>query len=360
MNRLLPIVIVLSFLFFSCTTMPNDGIPTVAPETLTLPVTITPTPAFGATETPTPSATIEATATQEATATPQDEIEQNAAYKEIIDAEYKGIPIHVEILTDKSVVGKEYPFPTIDKIYLNSDPNFQSRYGEDAKTSVAHAILYAEYQAWQKNTDASVNSRAGVDFESWLAKVKKHYDNGDDKNPNADWSDVNYETNANDLTTPAYDPALHTFRPGDDVRIVYTDGGGIYQNTMEKALDYFDFGIESDKNGKLALFIGNYPYHANGTKGYVVNATSAVDLGLVLKGLSLPDFKGGWVPNFGNGLIYIQRYGSEYFKILTKPEPPPKIWNSLFTSWRLNPYPVWASSALDISPNDEAKLQSQH
>jgi hypothetical protein len=231
------------------------------------------------------------------------------------------------------------PMMTIDKIYANDNPDFRTRYGETAKEAIAHAVAYAEYQCWQKNDPDKVSQRSGVSFDSYWRMVKEAQDG------KRDWSEVEFQTWANDLTTPEYDAIKRTFRPGNPISIAYIRN---YPGTTIEVNPGNIFGTEMDANGNLLVFVDNYPINAS-LHGTVVNATTMVNFARALDRLSWSSqgnlFDSKTQTRNGN------RYNSELFRILSIQSTPPEDWTERFKNWSWTP--GYYDTALSISPNDE-------
>lgn len=325
--------------------VPAEKTPFLIPsETPFLPSTVEPT--VVATEIPTETASATAPATAPATATeasaaiPGTEIVSH--YTETINASDTKYNIPVTIITDEKIVNANWSM-TIDKIYANDNPDFRTRYGETSKEAIAHAVAYAEYQCWQKNDSTQVSQRAGVSFDAYWQMVK------DAQNGQRPWSDVEFQTWANDLTTPEYDALTHTFRPGNPVTVANVDS---YQNTM---VNYYRgaiyLGTEVDNNGNLCIYIGGYPL-VGSIQGTVVDSTVAVNFAMALDRLSWTT-QGNLLPQneFYEHVAPVGRYNSAIFNILSTPSTPPEDWAQRFTGW---PWvPGYYDTALAISPNDE-------
>ena len=268
-------------------------------------------------------------------------------YTETIRAEDTKYNIPVMIITDEKMIHAN-PMMTIDKIYINDDPNFKTRYGETAKEAIAHAVAYAEYQCWQKNDPDKVGQRAGIGFNTYWQMVKEA------QAGKRDWSEVEFQTWANDLTTPEYDASKRTFRPGSNVAIVFVNS---YKNTMVDLFDgAYDFGTEVDKRGDLAIYIGGYPT-AGALGGAIVNATTTVNFSMALDRLSWKT-QGNKFPENEFWENLAGRYNHEIFHLFSRESKPPKGWKDRFADWG-QWAPGWYETALEIIPNDEAKLFSQ-
>ena len=141
-----------------------------------------------------------------------------AGHVETIPSEATKYGMEVRIISDQKILNREYPFLKIDSLGLNQDPDFRTRYGETAPEAVVHAVAYAEFQAWRDNDPTQKSRRSGTSFEAYWKMVQEA------KAGTRDWTDVQFLVSANDLTTPNYDLAKHTFLPGRPVTIIFTSG----------------------------------------------------------------------------------------------------------------------------------------
>jgi len=330
----------------ACYEAPVGGGPGATPSVMSA---LSPTAAATAVPiaTATPTATLEPTSTPTETPTPEVAIpgsEIISHYTETIRAEDTKYNIPVTIITDEKMVNAN-PMMTIDKIYANDNPDFRTRYGETAKEAIAHAVAYAEYQCWQKNDPDKVSQRSGVSFDAYWQMVKEA------QNGKRDWSEVEFQTWANDLTTAEYDAIKRTFRPGNPVTIAYVN---YYTGATISIINTpLTFGTEFDANRNLAVFIGGFPT-ATSVGGHVLDINVAVRLSIGLDRLSWKTQGERWVDNQEAHRAGNDHEKTEIFRVLSIPGTPPNGWESTYPSTY-----TYNETAISILPNDKSELFSQ-
>jgi len=266
-----------------------------------------------------------------------------AHYSETIRAEDTKYNIPVTIITDEKMIHAN-PMMTIDKIYINDDPNFKTRYGETAKEAIAHAVAYAEYQCWQKNDPNKVNQRAGVSFNTYWRMVQEA------QAGTRNWSDVEFQTWANDLTTSDYDVSKRNFRPGNYISIIFVNDYS--KRTISIKNSPYTFGTGIDVKNNLVVFVGAFPLAAS-VGGHVLDTNVAIRLSMGLDRLSWKSQGNLMLTDEESERISIKSEKTEIFKILTNPKTLPNWWSTEFPN---APYYTYNESAISVVPNDKDQL----
>jgi hypothetical protein len=194
--------------------------------------------------------------------------EIQAIYQENIEEDILGVPVKVELITDRSLAANQ--FLPINKISTN--PAFgKNGFGETSSQALARVAAEGLYLAWQKNgTAQQVAQRRSISFGTFLSWWKE---SAQGKRP---WSDVELQVFANDRATREYDPKYMTIQPGA-VSIVFLDGNVtnnltknivperfVYLNMGRDVTSTFDesFGTQVN-NGNLEIWIA-FPYYIGG------------------------------------------------------------------------------------------------
>jgi hypothetical protein len=250
--------------------------------------TFTPTP----TETLTPTDTTTITPTPTETPTPEFTDGIVPAYTETIDTEVLGAEIHVQLITDKTVT--ENQTTKINEISL--DPQFVNSKGEHAPQAVADLVAHAVFRAWQRNSPGDqFDARQKVAFETYMKMVAEC------QAGTRDWKDVEYQAVADDLTTPAYDLSMRTFRSGDPVSIVFVDANSPQFNSImtleigtSKQYTGLSLGTEAGPNGELrilanALLNLSFPTEGPAQTAILLNALERLSWSAIDQGRNLSD-----------------------------------------------------------------------
>lgn len=189
---------------------------------------------------------------------PKTELGYTVGKETIVNSEYNGVPVSVHLIADQTALdatvksgGKEVK---LEGIELN--PDFKNKYGEGSEEALAHAVLYAQWRAWQENVTEEVKSeRQYVSFDNWVGMVRT----AQETNIQEDWGKVIYQASANDLATEQYDPEYRDFKPGGNIKIVYTNAPFANLGIVVRNYDDLKLGTGIDKDGSMFLIVGGYP-----------------------------------------------------------------------------------------------------
>jgi hypothetical protein len=301
----------------------------IAPTATMTPTATDTTPTF--TETPSQTPTPESTSTPTETVTPEYTSEIVPVYTETIDVEIRGVDMHVQIITDKTVT--ESVTPKINKIFLS--PHFVNSYGENSSEAIADLVAHAVFRAWLRNgTYDEVVARKDITFNTYMEMVAEC------QAGNRDWADVEYKAVANDLTTPEYDLAKRTFRPGELVTLVFVDSNNkdlISNMTEDVGLETnftnLDLGTQMRPDGGLEIWIG-------AIDAYISVNWGEVQMALLLRGLlriswysqdrklpysDLQEFQRPFSAPFSDIVFVRAPTGDCYSPIMVDPTPPEEV-----------------------------------
>jgi hypothetical protein len=175
-----------------------------------------------------------------------------------VESNYNGVDVTVSLIIDQTALdaevksgGKEIK---LDGIELN--PDFKNKYGENSEEALAHAVLYAQWRAWQENVAEEVKpERQYVSFDKWVGMVKT----AQETNLQEDWDEVIYQASANDLATEEYDPEYKDFKPGGNIKIVYTNAPFTNLGIVVQNYEDLKLGTGIDEDGTMFLIVGGYP-----------------------------------------------------------------------------------------------------
>lgn len=272
-------------------------------------------------------------------ATPTQEVESGVlvSHKEVIETVYGGVPVNVQIITDKHLLDSN-PSMTIEKITSNSDPKFKTRYGETAQEAIAHATLYALFMR------AQVKGFTG-NFDSFLSILR---------NVGAGKRDPN-DAKISVIQPNGGEEFFNAADPTKKINIIYYNQN--YYAGTSNTMPNWQSGEGSivDENGNLNIYVAGYPLVAALTHGKVIgsNASDTLNVAFFLFKMG---YHGGRFPmTIMEKLLPSARFNSELFRILTSESNPPKGFSDLYTGWDWVP-PKWYNSAIEIFPNDESSI----